>query len=128
MRLLVLFFIIFILTPLNKQIKRSPASQQQENPNIASKIEEVCESKDKSIIEICFPYYQTKKNLEETSYSFQKKLESSLTPEISALSGFLLKTAFEKRIKFEFKSQFGTPSVSIQDNNTKVEWLIEHNF
>lgn len=107
--------------------KRSPASVSLDE-KIANKLTEVCESYDQSISFICSPYYQTKETVRDTGIFIQKKVESTITPELSAVSGFLIKSLFEKKVKIEYKSQFGTPSVSIQDNNTKLEWVIQHNF
>ena len=77
---------------------------------------------------VCGPYKETRKVVEKKANEMVKVVVETITPEVAAVSGFVLKSLYEKRISLEVKTSFGKPAVSIKNNETLFNWSIEHNF
>jgi len=123
-----LFLLLFVCSVSEEShVVRRPASGEGE---IIDKLRSACDSAspDTPSYSLCGPYKEAKQNIEKKGDALAKEVVDFITPEAAAVSGFLLKSLYEKRISLEVKTSIGKPAVSITNNTTIFSWSIEHNF
>jgi len=128
----VLSLIVFIQVGIKNNSTRTPAGESfhSSEKEILDTLKKVCDmsNENDSTFTVCSPYKQTKEKIEKEADAYTKMIIKSLTPEISALSGFILKSFIEQRVTLEVETRLGTPAVSISNDQTLVNWTIDHNF
>lgn len=135
---LYLFFIGLSLKLVQFEIKnvskRTPAGSEQRDSqsekDILDNLKKACDmsnEKDSSYA-VCEPYKKTKEKIEKETDEYAQMITKALTPEVFAVSGFILKSFVEQKVTLEVKTPIGKPAVSISNNQTIFNWSIEHNF
>lgn len=77
---------------------------------------------------MCFPYLNTKKNVENEANRYVRIINDSVPEPLAFVSGMLLKSLYEKRVQLEVKTGVGDPSVSISNGETNVSWKFNYKF
>lgn len=130
----ILSLIILIQFGIKTDSTRTPAVEGQPLPSsekdILDNLKKACDMshENDSAYTICEPYKKTKEKIEKEADEYTKMITKALTPEVSAVSGFILKSFVEQKVTLEVKTPMGKPAVSISNNQTVFNWSIEHNF
>jgi hypothetical protein len=77
---------------------------------------------------VCSPYANTKTVFEKQSQRYVKVITDNVPEPVTAVSGFVLKSLYEKQVKVEVKTGIGDPSVSFSNIETNWGWKFNYSF
>lgn len=131
------FLVILIFTAIpsfsffENKLSRSPAAMEEiysvpapNNTDMMSSVKTACEkiTDGSPGYEMCRPYLNAKRDLDKTGREALKYVNDYVPEELMGVTGVLVQSLYEGRVKIGFKTGYGNPDVSISDRETLLKW------